>query len=35
MNFKHVLGGLAIALAVVVVAAAIPAIKRYIRISTM
>ena len=35
MNYRHVLGGLAIALAVVVVATALPDIKRYIRISTM
>jgi hypothetical protein len=35
MNLKHVLGGLAIVVAVVVVATALPDIKRYIRISTM
>jgi hypothetical protein len=35
MNFKHVLGGLAIVMVVVVVATALPDIKRYIRISTM
>lgn len=35
MNFKSVIGGLALALAIVAVVAALPDIKRYIRISTM
>jgi hypothetical protein len=35
MNFKNVLGGLALALAIVVVVTALPDVKRYIRISTM
>jgi hypothetical protein len=35
MSFKNVLGGLAMVLAVVAVASALPDIKRYIRISTM
>jgi hypothetical protein len=35
MNFKSVLGGLALALAIVVVVTALPDVKRYIRISTM
>jgi hypothetical protein len=35
MNFKSVLGGLALALAIVAVVTALPDIKRYIRISTM
>jgi hypothetical protein len=35
MNLKHVFGGIALALAVVAIAAALPDIKRYIRISTM
>jgi hypothetical protein len=33
--WKHVLSGLAVAFAVVVVVTALPDIKRYIRISTM
>ena len=35
MNFKNVLGGLALVLAVMVVVTALPDVKRYIRISTM
>jgi uncharacterized protein DUF6893 len=35
MNFKNVLGGLALALVIVAVVSALPDIKRYIRISTM
>lgn len=35
MNFKKVLGGMAMVLAVMAVVTAIPDIKRYIRISTM
>jgi hypothetical protein len=35
MNFKNILGGLALALAIVAVVSALPDIKRYIRISTM
>lgn len=35
MTLKRVLGGLAIAMAVLAIATAIPDIKRYIRISTM
>ncbi len=35
MNWKSVLGGLAMVLAVVAVASALPDLKRYIRISTM
>jgi hypothetical protein len=35
MNFKSVLGGLALVLAVMVVVTALPDVKRYIRISTM
>ncbi|MCU1257735.1 MAG: hypothetical protein JWO80_620 [Bryobacterales bacterium] len=35
MNFKNLLSGLAFILAVVVVASALPDVKRYIRISTM
>lgn len=35
MNFKKVLGGMAMVLAALAVASAIPDIKRYIRISTM
>jgi hypothetical protein len=35
MKFKSILGGLALALAIVAVVSAIPDIKRYIRISTM
>jgi hypothetical protein len=35
MNFKKVIGGMAIALAIAAVAAMVPDIKRYIRISTM
>jgi hypothetical protein len=35
MSMKNVLGGLAVLVAVVVAVAALPDIKRYIRISTM
>jgi hypothetical protein len=35
MNFKSLLGGLAVALAIVAVLSALPDVKRYIRISTM
>jgi hypothetical protein len=35
MSFKNFLSGLAVVLAVVVVASALPDVKRYIRISTM
>jgi hypothetical protein len=35
MSLKNILGGLAIVLAAVVIASAMPDIKRYIRISTM
>jgi hypothetical protein len=35
MKLKSILGGLALALAIVAVVSAIPDIKRYIRISTM
>lgn len=35
MNLKNVIGTLAVVLAVVTVVAALPDIKRYIRISTM
>jgi hypothetical protein len=35
MNLKYVFGGLAMALAIVAVATALPDIKRYIRISMM
>ncbi len=35
MNLKNVLGGMAVALAIVAVAAMLPDLKRYIRISTM
>jgi hypothetical protein len=35
MRFKSLLGGVALILAIVAVAAALPDVKRYIRISTM
>jgi NaMN:DMB phosphoribosyltransferase len=35
MNWKNVLGGLFVMAAIVAVAAALPDVKRYIRISTM
>jgi uncharacterized protein DUF6893 len=35
VSFKNLLGGLAFIVAIVVVVAAIPDVKRYIRISTM
>lgn len=35
MSFKNFVSGLAIVLAVVMVASALPDVKRYIRISTM
>lgn len=35
MNFRNVIGGIAVVLAVMAVAAALPDIKRYIRISSM
>jgi hypothetical protein len=35
VNLKNFLGGVAMVLAIVVVATALPDIKRYIRISTM
>jgi hypothetical protein len=35
MNLRSVLGGLAVMLAVIAVVAALPDVKRYIRISTM
>ncbi len=35
MSLKSILGGLAMILAVVAVASALPDVKRYIRISTM
>jgi len=35
MNFKNLLTGLAVVLAVAAVVSALPDIKRYIRISTM
>jgi hypothetical protein len=35
MSLKNFLGGLAVALAIVAVATALPDIKRYIRICTM
>jgi Family of unknown function (DUF6893) len=35
MNLKNVLSALAVTVALIVVAAALPDVKRYIRISTM
>jgi hypothetical protein len=35
MNYKNILGGLAMVLTVVVIISALPDVKRYIRISTM
>ena len=35
MKFKNVIGGLAVALAIVAIVSALPDIRRYIRISRM